>query len=100
MGCISFPPKVQLRAMKRIQYHRYGGPEVMRSETFELPAPGDGEILVRVKASSVNPVDWKLRLGALKVITGRRFPRGMGTDYSGIVESVGRGVTRLCAGDE
>jgi NADPH:quinone reductase-like Zn-dependent oxidoreductase len=86
--------------MKRIQYHRYGGPDVMRLEAFELPAPGDGEILVRVKASSVNPVDWKLRLGGLKVITGRRFPRGMGTDYSGIVESVGRGVTRFCAGDE
>jgi NADPH:quinone reductase-like Zn-dependent oxidoreductase len=86
--------------MKRIQYHRYGGPDEMRLETYELPVPGKHEILVRVRASSVNPVDWKIRQGAMKLITGRHFPRAMGTDFSGVVESVGPNVSRFHAGDE
>jgi len=86
--------------LKRIQYHRYGGPEEMRLETYDLPGPGGDEILVRVKASSVNPVDWKIRQGAMKLMTGRRFPRAMGTDFSGVVEQVGANVTRFRAGDE
>jgi NADPH:quinone reductase-like Zn-dependent oxidoreductase len=86
--------------MKRIQYHRYGGPEEMRLETYELPVPGKDEIVVRVRASSINPVDWKIRQGAMKLMTGRHFPRAMGTDFSGVVESVGADVTRFHAGDE
>jgi NADPH:quinone reductase-like Zn-dependent oxidoreductase len=86
--------------MKRIQYNRYGGPEVMQLESFDLPSPGRGEILVRVKAASINPVDWKLRQGAMKVMTGSRFPRLMGNDFSGVVESVGSDVTDLQVGDE
>jgi NADPH:quinone reductase-like Zn-dependent oxidoreductase len=45
--------------LKRIQYHRYGGPEEMRLELYDLPPPARNEILVRVKAASVNPFDWK-----------------------------------------
>jgi NADPH:quinone reductase-like Zn-dependent oxidoreductase len=86
--------------MKRIQYHRYGGHEVMRLETFTLPAPGSGEILVRVAAASINPIDWKLRQGMIKFITGFHFPRAMGTDFSGIVEAVGPTVTLFQPGDE
>jgi NADPH:quinone reductase-like Zn-dependent oxidoreductase len=86
--------------MKRIQYHRYGGPEEMVLETYELRAPGSDEIVVLVKASSVNPADWKMRQGAMKFMTGRRLPRAMGTDFSGVVESVGADVTRFRAGDE
>ena len=86
--------------MKRIQYHRYGGPEEMRLETYQLPAPNRDEIAVRVSASSINPVDWKIRQGAMKFMTGWRFPRAMGLDFSGVVESVGAGVTRFTAGDE
>lgn len=86
--------------MKRIQYHRCGGPAEMRLETYELAAPGKDEMVVRVKASSVNPVDWKIRRGAMKFITGRHFPRAMGTDFSGVVESVGSAVTRFRPGDE
>jgi len=86
--------------MKRIQYHRYGGPEEMRLEAYELPAPGRDEIAVRVKAASVNPFDWKVRQGAMKFLMRGRFPRAMGTDFSGVVESVGAGVTRFRVGDE
>lgn len=86
--------------MQRIQYHQYGGPEVMRLETYELPAPGKGEIVVRVKAASINPLDWKLRQGFMKLMMGRRFPRGMGMDFAGVVEEVAPGVAGFAHGDE
>ena len=86
--------------MKRIQYRRYGGPGEMRLEAFELPSPGKNEIVVRVEAASVNPFDWKVRQGAMKFMVRAPFPRAMGTDFSGVVESVGAGVTRFHAGDE
>jgi NADPH:quinone reductase-like Zn-dependent oxidoreductase len=85
--------------MKRVQYNSYGGPEVMRIDDFELPAPGEGEVAVRVKFAAINPIDWKLRNGRMKLVTGRRFPRAMGMDFSGIVTAVGAGVTRFRAGD-
>ncbi|MEU7890281.1 NADP-dependent oxidoreductase [Microbispora bryophytorum] len=89
-----------MEAMKRIQYHQYGGPEVMRLEAFE-PAPlGAGEVLVRVRAAAVNPMDFGIRAGRMKHVTGRRFPRAMGYDFAGVVEAVGDGVTRLHVGDE
>ncbi|MGW3862604.1 NADP-dependent oxidoreductase [Streptomyces sp. NPDC005047] len=86
--------------MERIQYHQYGGPEVMRLEEFEPARPGSGQILVRVRAAAANPMDWGLRGGALKMATGRTFPRGLGHDFAGVVETVGSGVTRLVVGDE
>jgi NADPH:quinone reductase-like Zn-dependent oxidoreductase len=49
--------------MKRIQYGRYGGPELMRLEEFELAMPGKGEVAVKVKSAAINPIDWKLRNG-------------------------------------
>lgn len=86
--------------MKRIQYQQYGGPEVMRLEQFELEAPGKGEVAVRVRFAAINPIDWKLRQGDMKIVTGSRFPRAMGMDLSGTVMSVGPGVTRFKVGDE
>lgn len=85
--------------MKRIQYHGYGGPDGMRLEDFELAPPGKGEVAVDVKFAAINPIDWKVRNGALKVVTGRTFPRAMGSDFSGTVISVGPGVTRVNPGD-
>ena len=86
--------------MQRIQYHRYGGPEVMRLEAYQLLAPGKRELLVRVKAASINPLDWKLRQGFMKLMMGRRFPRAMGMDFAGVVEGIGPGVTGFAHGDE
>jgi NADPH:quinone reductase-like Zn-dependent oxidoreductase len=86
--------------MKRIQYHQYGGPEVMRFEDFEPARPGAGEVLVRVRAAAANPYDWKVRNGEMKIMTGRNFPRGLGYDFAGVVEAVGKGVTRLRVGDD
>jgi NADPH:quinone reductase-like Zn-dependent oxidoreductase len=85
--------------MKRIQYHKYGGPEQMRLEDFDLLPPGKGEVAVKVKFAAVNPIDWKLRNGIMKIVTGKTFPRAMGMDVSGTVISIGAGVTRFKVGD-
>lgn len=86
--------------MKRIQYQQYGGPEVMRLEPFEPELPGKGQVAVKVKFAAINPIDWKLRRGEMKIVTGMRFPRAMGMDMSGVVMSVGPGVERFKIGDE
>ncbi|SEH76915.1 NADPH:quinone reductase [Mycolicibacterium rutilum] len=86
--------------MKRIQYHNYGGPEVMRFEDFQPARPGSGEVLIRVRAAAANPYDWKVRNGEMKMMSGRKFPRGLGYDFAGVVEAVGPGVTRVGVGDE
>lgn len=86
--------------MKRIQYHRYGGPEVLHLEEFTLPDPGSGQIRVRVKAAAANPMDWKMFKGEMKLMTGQTFPRGLGHDFAGVVEAVGSHVTRFNVGDE
>jgi NADPH:quinone reductase-like Zn-dependent oxidoreductase len=86
--------------MKRVRYHRYGGPEVLRLEEFALAAPGHGQIRVRIRAAAANPMDWKIRNGELKMMTGRKFPRGLGHDFAGVVEAVGPKVTRFKIGDE
>jgi NADPH:quinone reductase-like Zn-dependent oxidoreductase len=87
-------------SVKRIQYHKLGGPEEMRLEMFQLSDPGKGEILVRVKAASINPFDWKLRNGYMKFMIRSKFPRAMGADFSGIVEAIGDGVTEFRVGDK
>jgi NADPH:quinone reductase-like Zn-dependent oxidoreductase len=87
--------------MKTIAIRRFGGPEVL--ETVELPAPqpGAGEVLLEVKASSINPVDWKVRRGDLWFITGRKFPKVLGLDLAGVDRATGRrlfGMTEIMAG--
>jgi NADPH:quinone reductase-like Zn-dependent oxidoreductase len=86
--------------MKRIQYNSYGDPSVMHLADFELPPLQAGEIAVKVNAASINPFDWKVRRGDLKMMTGRAFPRAMGMDFSGTVLSTGPKVTRVKPGDE
>jgi NADPH:quinone reductase-like Zn-dependent oxidoreductase len=85
--------------MKRIQHHAYGGPETMQLEDFELEMPGEGQVAVKVQFAAINPIDWKVRNGYLKMVTGKTFPRAMGSDFSGTVISVGPGVTRVKPGD-
>ncbi|MBA1228176.1 NAD(P)-dependent alcohol dehydrogenase [Pseudomonas viridiflava] len=85
--------------MKRIQYGKYGGPELMRIEDFELCAPAKDEVAIQVRHAAINPIDWKLRNGVMKIVTGNTFPRGMGMDFSGAVIAVGPDVTRFKPGD-
>ena len=85
--------------MKAAFIRRYGGNKVV--ELGELPAPqaGPGELLVEVHAASVNPVDFKIRDGMLKMILPFGFPLILGNDLSGVVQAVGAGVTRFRPGD-
>jgi NADPH:quinone reductase-like Zn-dependent oxidoreductase len=85
--------------MKRIQYYSYGGPETMKLEDFELKRPGPGKVAVKVKFAAINPIDWKVRNGYLKMVTGKTFPRAMGSDFAGTVIAVGAAVTRFKIGD-
>jgi len=85
--------------VKRIEYSAYGGPEVMRVADFEPRHPGAGEVRVSVKAAAINPVDWKIRKGDMAMVTGRSFPRAMGLEFSGVVEAVGHGTSRVQPGD-
>ncbi|KYF53406.1 hypothetical protein BE08_44260 [Sorangium cellulosum] len=85
--------------MKAFYMTRFGGPEVMEYGDLPEPTPGKGEVLVDVKASSVNPVDWKLRGGMMKFVAGRGLPKPLGSDFSGVVRALGPGVTGFAPGD-
>src|ERR1700719_937236 len=86
--------------MKAIRIHNYGGPEVLKYEDAPRPEPGEGEVLIRVHATSVNPIDWKVREGEMKDFWPHKFPLILGWDLSGVVEELGRGVSRFKIGDE
>ncbi|MFE5871751.1 NADP-dependent oxidoreductase [Streptomyces roseifaciens] len=85
--------------MHAIRQESAGGPEVLRLVETDRPVPGPTEILVRVRAAGVNPVDWKTRARG-SYYTGDTPPFGLGFDVSGVVEAVGDGVTLYAPGDE
>src|ERR1700690_2794579 len=85
--------------MKAIVVHEYGGPEVLKFEDYPDPVPGRGEVLVRVAAASVNPIDYKRRAGFTKDFYPLQFPGLIGVDVSGIVVKVGPGVEAFTAGN-
>lgn len=85
--------------MKALRIHRYGGPDAMAVEDAPVPRPGEGEVLVRVAATSINPIDWKIREGLLRAIFDVPLPRILGRDVSGTVAAVGPGVRDLSPGD-
>jgi alcohol dehydrogenase len=88
--------------MKSAQIRRYGGIEVVEinQSTPALGDPSADKVLVRVKAASVNPADWKIREGYMQQIMPLRFPSTLGMDFSGIVERVGEGDSDFNQGDE
>src|ERR1041384_2805879 len=87
--------------MKAILCEQYGGPEVLQlADDLPTPRVGPNGVLVRVHASSVNPVDWKLRCGLLQAVRPVVFPVIWGCDLSGVVTEVGPAVTLFKPGDE
>lgn len=69
--------------MRAARIHAYGGPEVMHVDEVPVPQPGAGQVLIKVRAASVNPIDWKMRRGVLKDIFPLTFPRTLGRDGAG-----------------
>ncbi len=86
--------------MKAVVVHQYGGPEVLKFEDYPDPAPGPGEVLVRVAATSVNPIDYKRRAGLTKDFYPIKFPGLIGVDVAGTVVTVGPGVEGFSRGDQ
>ncbi|MFB9724293.1 NAD(P)-dependent alcohol dehydrogenase [Planobispora longispora] len=94
-----------LGSVKAIRYHAYGPPEVLRLEDADMPAVGAGDVLIRVRAASVNPLDWHHMRGEpyfARLDMGLTRPKhtALGADLAGVVESAGRDVTAFRPGDE
>src|ERR1700749_4729209 len=86
--------------MKAIVVHEYGGPEVLRFEEYSDPVPGPGEVLVRVAAASVNPIDYKRRAGLTKDFYPMQLPSLIGVDIAGTVVQIRPGVEGFSVGDQ
>ncbi len=85
--------------MKTINYYAYGDPDVLRYEDVEVPRPAEGEVLVKVVATSFNPLDASIRAGYLQQVFPVEFPHTPGIDVSGTVAELGDGVDGLAIGD-
>ncbi len=86
--------------IRKVRIHRFGGPDVLRVEEVEPSMPDALQVLVNVKAASVNPVDFKIRNGQYPAVKEDRLPYTLGRDVSGIVEKCGAQATRFKIGDE
>jgi NADPH:quinone reductase-like Zn-dependent oxidoreductase len=86
--------------MKAVVVHQYGGPEVLKFEEYPDPVPSPGEVLVRVAATSVNPIDYKRRAGMTKDFYPLKFPGLIGVDIAGTVVNIGPGVEGFSVGDQ
>ena len=101
------PPAVEAASgstMKAVVYHCYGGPEVLEYVDVPMPVPAQDEVLVKVHAAGVNPLDWHFMRGSpfvMRLMTGIGAPKdaSMGRDFAGVVEAVGKKVTRFKTGD-
>ncbi|TGD77595.1 NAD(P)-dependent alcohol dehydrogenase [Hymenobacter wooponensis] len=85
--------------MRKIQYDRFGDEQVLEVREQPTPTIGKNQLLIRVKAASINPLDWKLYRGEMKLLSGSAFPKAVGIDFSGVVAQTGPGVTRFQVGD-
>jgi NADPH:quinone reductase-like Zn-dependent oxidoreductase len=91
--------------MKAAVYTKYGSPDVVQIMDVDKPVPNDGEVLIKVRAASVNPYDWHFMRGlpyVLRLMAGMRKPKDtrLGADVAGQVEAIGRNVTHFSTGDE
>src|SRR5277367_6758324 len=96
---VTWCARTRRRNMKAIVVHQYGGPEVLKFEDYPDPVPGPGEVLVRVAAASVNPIDYKRRAGLTTDFYPIHFPGLIGVDVAGTVVKIGTGVEQFSAGD-
>jgi NADPH:quinone reductase-like Zn-dependent oxidoreductase len=85
--------------MKKVIYRQYGGVEVLEMVEEAVPEVTPAMVLVKVKAVSINPIDWKIRAGEMKTMSGSKFPKGVGIDFSGVLEAVGGAVRKFRKGD-
>ncbi len=85
---------------KAVRYDEFGGIDVLRIDEVDRPAPGEGQVLVQVRAAGINPGEAALRTGAMTDIFPSTFPSGQGSDLAGVVAEIGTGADRFSPGDE
>ncbi|HVC30283.1 MAG TPA: NADP-dependent oxidoreductase [Steroidobacteraceae bacterium] len=88
-----------MTTMKAVRIRSFGGPEVLEMADVEKPTPRDDEVLIRVRAASVNPVDYKIRSGTYPVVKQDQLPKVLGRDVAGEVERCGSAVRNFKEGD-
>lgn len=88
-----------MTTMKAVRIRSFGGPEVLELTDIERPQPADEEVLIRVRAASVNPVDYKIRSGAYPVVKQDQLPKVLGRDVAGEIARCGKAVRNFEAGD-
>lgn len=86
--------------MRAARIHKYGPADVFQIDEVDRPEPGPNDLLVKVFAASVNPIDWKIRMGSQRAFIRYELPRILGLDMSGVVEAVGDRVDDYAVGDE
>lgn len=86
--------------MKKVIYNQYGNFDDLQLIEVEMPTIQTDELLIKVKVVAINPLDWKKLEGQMKIITGKKFPKGIAFDFSGIVEKVGKNTDTYKIGDE
>jgi NADPH:quinone reductase-like Zn-dependent oxidoreductase len=86
--------------MKAVRFDEYGSVDVLDVRDVPVPEPGPGQVLVRVRAAGINPGEAKIREGALHARWPATFPSGQGSDFAGVVDKLGPGVTTVAPGDE
>lgn len=93
---VPFNEGVQVRA---IQFSKYGGPAVLEVVDAAMPVATSKQVVIRVTATSINPVDTETRSGRLRLLSGRRFPQGTGLDFTGTISALGEEVTGFTIGE-
>jgi len=86
--------------MKAIQFNSFGSSDVLKSVRVDKPVPGEKQVLIKIIATTVNPFDIKVRSGSMQKVMPVQLPYTPGSDVSGIIEAVGKNVSRLKPGDE
>ena len=86
--------------MKTVQYETFGGVDVLQIQEVNKPVATNDQVLIQLKSVSINPLDWKIRNGEMKLMSGSKFPKNIGIDFSGIIEEVGSEVNHFKKGDE
>jgi NADPH:quinone reductase-like Zn-dependent oxidoreductase len=97
---LSSGSRPQSHKMKAVRFDKYGGLDVLRVDDVPVPEPARGEVLVNVKAASINPGEAKIREGLFHAIWPATFPSGEGTDFAGIITKTGSDIRGFSSGDE
>lgn len=86
--------------MKKVVYTKYGNVDVLNLEEIKKPIPNNQQFLIEIKSVAINPIDWKIFMGDVKLMSGSKFPKYVGCDFSGVIEMAGSDARGFKVGDE